>query len=117
MLNQTQLFKIGLLAGLVLVLVAALAWLPGASAATYEIHPDIALDARSTPMAMVAAYERLTDQYLVLVQDHLLGISEQMRQMTRTLDAMDHRLAQLDERLAQLETRLPARPASAEAAR
>ncbi len=117
MLDQTQLFKIGLLAGLVLVLVAALAWLPGANAATYEIHPDIALDARSTPMAMVDAYERLTDQYLILVQDHLLGMAEQMRQMTRTLETMDRRLAQIDERIAQLETRLPARPANVDSAR
>ena len=113
MLNHGQLLKIGLIAGVVIALVSILTWLPGATAATYEIHPEIPLEIHGTPAAMVAAYERLTDQYLCLVQDHLLGMAQQMRQMTRTLEMMDRKLAQLNERITRLEAREQGRRSTA----
>ncbi len=69
---------------------------------------------KSDTVRMIEAYERLSGQYLTLVQQNLAQMSAADRDILAKLETIDKKLDDLSARLAKLET--PAKPAAAQPA-
>lgn len=66
----------------------------------YEISVDAQ---KSDTVRMIEAYERLSDQYLKLVQQNLVQMSAADRDILAKLNTIDKKLDDLSARLANLE--------------
>lgn len=58
---------------------------------------------KSDTVRMIEAYERLSDQYLILVQQHLVQMAAADRDILDKLNAINKKLDDLSARLARLE--------------
>ena len=76
----------------------------GAADRTYEVRPEI--DAgliQGETMRVVAAYERLMDRYMDLVQSNLVGIDRDSQQILIKLEAIERKIDKLSERMDRME--------------
>jgi hypothetical protein len=93
---------------------------------TYEIQADRVVDAYYGDMGrMVGAYERLSEQYLTLVQNQLNRMSDDVNQGGQRLESIEKKLDALSMRLGRIEkalkiadeTRPAPKPAESQASR
>jgi TolA-binding protein len=108
-------FKTLLLAAAVLVSV----WMaasyaadrPARSSNSYEV---IVGEQKSDMQRMIEAYERLSEQYLVVVQDNLAFMANQDRQILEKLTVLEKKIDALDAKLDTAQkTTAPAKAAAA----
>jgi len=103
-MTRQQVLRLAVVAVCSVVAIVWMASWTGAVAETYEIRPEIELEAYQTDAdRILSAYERLMDQYLALVQTHLTGISADSRKGLARLESIERKLDDLAVRLAAIE--------------
>ena len=85
-------------------------WLSSGSAADISTEEyEISVPAmKSDTQRMVEAYERLTDQYLSLVQNQLTGMAASNRDVLARLDRIERKLDDLSAKFDALQKPVPA---------
>lgn len=102
---------IGILLGFGLVCVC---WTSSGVAREVSTEYEIAVPAmKSDTQRMVEAYERLSDQYLSLVQNQLTGMAACDRDVTARLDRIERKLDTLSIKLELLQQAVAPQPAPA----
>jgi len=92
-----------------LILLGILGLLSFAAVPEKSREYDITVPAyKSDTVRMIEAYERLSDQYLTLVQQHLLGMDSTEQAILKKLDSLEKKLEEVSQKIDRL---MPAAPA------
>ena len=108
---KKNLFGIGLLVLVVVILTGGAMSLFGAEDKTYEIHPEVALGPYQTDtMRIMDAYERLMDRYMNLVEVNLQEMSRGNQGALKKLESIEAKLDALGMRMGRIEKALNIEP-------
>lgn len=104
-------FGIGLLVLCSAIIGGGAMTLLGAEEKTYEIHPEIAMGPYQTEtMHVMAAYERLMERYMNLVEVNLQDMSRSNQVSIKKLESIEAKLDALGMRMSRVEKALNIEP-------
>ncbi len=92
-----------------LILLGILGLLSFAAVSEKSREYDITVpEYKSDTVRMIEAYERLSDQYLTLVQRHLLGMDSTDQAILRKLESLEKKLDEVSQKIDRLTPAVPA---------